>query len=257
MHRKILDNYDTIALILALLILPMVGLEFFSHVPGFIKNIFEGYYVLVYALFVIELVARFFFSTSKVAYFKKNWIQIFIVIFPFLHLVAIAPVLEGVFLIAIERITRRFIKPHHYSVVSVLIFLVMIVFVSTELILFFEKPYQASQIKTFSDALWWSTVGISTIGIGNVVPSSPAGKVLTLCLMMVGIIFLSMVIANISSIFTEEDIRKDIDHELRQIEGDLNKVEKDVENEVATDDKLIENKVEELEDRIERLEKRK
>lgn len=147
MHRRILDNYDTVALVLALLILPMVALEYFSHIPTSVKNIFEGYYVFIYILFVIEFTARFLISKSKFLYAKKNWIQAAVIIFPFLHLTSIAPVLEGVFLIIIERTTRRFVRPHHYSVFNMLIFLVIVVFISSEMILFLKNHIQQAKSK--------------------------------------------------------------------------------------------------------------
>ena len=99
-------------------------------------------------------------------------------------------------------------------------------------------------------------MGVSTIGIGNIVPVSDAGRYLTLFLMIVGVIVFSMITAKIASVFTEEEVKEDLDRDIKVIEGDLNKVEKDIEGEVAVDDKKVEDKIEELEGRLSKMEKK-
>lgn len=124
------------------------------------------------------------------------------------------------------------------------------------MILRFESNYPSSDIKTVGDAIWWSAVGVSTIGIGNIVPVSEAGRYLTLFLMVVGVVIFSVITAKIASIFTEEDVKEDIDRDMRILEGDLNKVEHDIEGEVATDDRKVELEIKKVEDRLSSLEKK-
>ena len=127
--------------------------------------------------------------------------------------------------------------------------------VSSVLILRFESAYPSSDIKTVGDAVWWSAVGISTIGIGNIIPVSEAGRYLTLFLMVVGVIIFSVITAKIASIFTEEEVKEDIDRDMKILEGDLNKVEHDIEGEVATDDRKVEDEIKKMEQRLSNIEK--
>lgn len=136
------------------------------------------------------------------------------------------------------------------------LFIFVSITVSSFLILRFEAPYLQSDIKTFHDAIWWSAVGVSTIGIGNVLPVSDSGKYLTLFLMVVGVVIFSVITAKIASVFTEEEVRDDLDRDIKIIEGDLSRVEHDIEGEVATDDKKVEAKLEKLESRINKMEKK-
>lgn len=136
-------------------------------------------------------------------------------------------------------------------------FIFISIAISSSLILKFEAPYPDSQIRTVGEAVWWSAVGLSTIGIGNVIPESAEGRYLTLFLMIVGVIIFSIITAKIASIFTEEVVRDDLDRDFKVIEGDLNKVENDIKGEVAVDDKKVEDKIEELEGRLYKMEKNK
>lgn len=135
-------------------------------------------------------------------------------------------------------------------------FTVITIVISSSLILKFEANYPNSEIKTIPDAIWWSAVGVSTIGLGNVVPESAAGRYLTLFVMIVGVIIFSVITAKVASIFTEEEVKEDIDRDFRIMEGDINRVEKDIEGEVRVDDKKVEDKVVELEKRLLKMEKK-
>ena len=125
-------------------------------------------------------------------------------------------------------------------------FILISIAVSSALILRFEAGHPSSQIKTINDAIWWSAVGVSTIGIGNVVPESTSGRYLTLFLTVAGVVIFSVLTAKIASFFTEEEVRKD-----------LNKVEKEIEGELAVDDRQIETKLEQIEKDVVTLKKQK
>lgn len=253
-----MDSYDTVSMFLALLIVPLVIIQFFldASLPSAVVKLFNIYYLLIYILFIFEFSARFFSSVSKKTYFKENWIEWVIILFPIVGFLSVTTIVEGVFLICMERVTRRLIKPHHYSILDVFVVVMIIVFLASRAILYLEKPFPHSPIKTISDAIWWAGIGVSTIGIGTIVPQSPGGKVLTLVLMLAGLVLFGVITAEITSIFTEKDVRRDLNKDVAAIEKDLLKVEKNVEHEVKADDKHIEDCVEQLEERIEELEKK-
>lgn len=146
------------------------------------------------------------------------------------------------------------VRSHLFIYIS--LFIIVSIIISSFLILRFESGYPDTQIKTVSDAIWWSAVGISTIGIGNILPESTAGRYLTLFLMIVGVIVFSIITAKIASVFTEEEVKEDLDKDIKVLEGDINRVEHDIEGEVRVDDRLVEDKVAELEKRLNKFEKK-
>jgi voltage-gated potassium channel len=58
------------------------------------------------------------------------------------------------------------------------------------------------------DGLWWAVQTVTTVGYGDVVPASTAGQLLAAIVMLVGIGFLTIVTASITSTFIETARRR-------------------------------------------------
>lgn len=57
----------------------------------------------------------------------------------------------------------------------------------------------------FGDALWWSFVTATTVGYGDITPSTIIGKCIAAGLMINSVIFISMLTATIATYFTNKD----------------------------------------------------
>ena len=75
-------------------------------------------------------------------------------------------------------------------------------FASAGAVYLFERAH-GSQINDFATALWWASTTITTVGYGDVVPQTAAGRGVAVFLMLVGISFFSWITANIAALFVE------------------------------------------------------
>ena len=66
-----------------------------------------------------------------------------------------------------------------------------------------EKTYP-----TIGDGLWWAVQTVTTVGYGDLVPTSTAGRLVAALVMVVGIGFLTVVTAAITSTFIESARRR-------------------------------------------------
>lgn len=71
---------------------------------------------------------------------------------------------------------------------------------------FFEYPANRG-IQNIGDAAWWSIVTVTTVGYGDIYPTTPGGRIVAAAVMIVGIGFLGMFTAAIASIFIERKLK--------------------------------------------------
>jgi voltage-gated potassium channel len=75
-------------------------------------------------------------------------------------------------------------------------------------IFFADRYYVTKGTGGIFDAIYWAIVTITTVGYGDIVPSSKIGKVFALMIIMSGPALLSLITASIASIFVERKIRE-------------------------------------------------
>ena len=77
------------------------------------------------------------------------------------------------------------------------------------LAIFFADRYYASKgTGGIFDAIYWAVVTITTVGYGDIVPSSKMGKLFALMIILSGPALLSLITASIASIFVERKIKE-------------------------------------------------
>ncbi len=83
-------------------------------------------------------------------------------------------------------------------------FVVLNILLSSVLVLVFESDTSAN-IKTPTDAIWWSIVTMTTVGYGDHYPLTIGGKSVAVVLMTTGISFFGVLTARISRFFIKEN----------------------------------------------------
>jgi len=79
-----------------------------------------------------------------------------------------------------------------------------IVFIFATIVFFLEKDLNP-KIETFLDAIWWSFSTTTTIGYGDVVPITPAGKIVGIALMLIGVAIFAVYTALFSRAILDDD----------------------------------------------------
>lgn len=77
----------------------------------------------------------------------------------------------------------------------------MLALVSSVLVLAVEEGHEGSQINTMGDAIWWAVATVTTIGYGDVVPQTTAGRFMAFILMLAGVGLVGVVVSNFAARF--------------------------------------------------------
>ena len=75
-------------------------------------------------------------------------------------------------------------------------------------VLAIEFRVPQSQIQGVSDALWWALSTVTTVGYGDVVPSTPLGRIIGMLLMVAGIGVMATLISQVSATVVESRLTR-------------------------------------------------
>jgi voltage-gated potassium channel len=155
--------------------------------------------LLVWAFFLVDFVVRLVLSVRKLAFIRRNPIDLLSVfvpmIRPFRLLTALRriPALGGG---SASHLRRRVLV---MAGASVVLFLYVISLTEFRV----ERHAHGATIVSFGDAVWWACVTMSTVGYGDFYPVTILGRLLAVVLMIGGIAIVGIASATIVSYLTE------------------------------------------------------
>ncbi len=91
-----------------------------------------------------------------------------------------------------------------FELLTLLLFLAFVTFISGVLIYVFEGNGQNKNIVDFFDALYWALVTISTVGYGDISPVTTEGRIVSIIVIITGVAILAFATSIIVSAFTEK-----------------------------------------------------
>jgi len=83
-----------------------------------------------------------------------------------------------------------------------------VIFFGAVSLFFADRYYLTKGAGGFFDAVYWAVVTLGTVGYGDIVPESTAGRIVAMMIILCGPLILSLVTASISSILIERKIKE-------------------------------------------------
>ena len=206
--------------ILAVLLGLILSVQIFGNPSDRLDSSLEAVSWLIWAAFVIEYLLLLWLAPSRREMVRTHKLDLFLIIVPFLRPLRVLRVLRAVAGFSAAIVTGRRILARRglqWIIVSVAVVLIA----SAALTMVVERQDTEGTITSFGTALWWAIVTATTVGYGDVAPITPAGRAIAVVLMFVGIGLLSLITANIASLFVEQDVHEEND-ELRSELASLN-----------------------------------
>ena len=87
-----------------------------------------------------------------------------------------------------------------------------------------QSTFDSGDFKSYWDGVWWAAVTVTTVGYGDIYPTTVTGRLVAIAVMLVGVGFLAVLTATIASYFVKADRGNDtatIAATLARIEADL------------------------------------
>ena len=196
---------------------------------------------IVWCCFVLETMILLYLVQNKLNYLKRNWMNGLII------LLGIPTIWQQIPLVGIVRglqllLMLRLMLPWwdtsvHFLSRNRLGTTLFVAFVTTTLagVLMvvvdsrFKNPWQG---------IWWAWETVTTVGYGDLVPNTFAGRILAVFVMLMGLAFISLITANFSAYFISKGTEQTVKTEdeilmlLKNIDKRLDNIEKKINNNI-------------------------
>lgn len=200
----------------ALLSIPAFYLEDIAS-PRTLKTLGLELDLLIFSVFAGELIWMLYLARQKLAYLKYNWLNLLIILgaglnvigwqTEWLALVRLLRVLYvGLILARLFSSLRNLFTPD--AIISVVIMGLIVMGIAGAGFYWLEPT-----VHSFEEGLWLAFVTASTVGYGDVVPTTPAARFFAVLMVLIGFALLSLMTASIAAMFVGED-EKQLRHEM-------------------------------------------
>lgn len=190
---------------------------------------------IVWLAFLVETVTLTVLVKNRRTYLSRNWLNLVIIVggmpffWQFAPLVGLLRsfrlMLVVVILTRLSKSVRMLLSRHQLGNTLAAAFITMVL---SGVIVSRIDP----SIGTVWDGMWWAWVTMATVGYGDVVPHSAAGRLFGSLLILFGVVLLSLLTANLAAFFIGGDVEKvekeerEADRMLKDISARLERVER-------------------------------
>lgn len=173
--------------------------------PSWVHRACTGVEWLVWASFAVDYTVRLMLAPSKWLFVRRHPLDLCAVLLPLIQPLRLLRLVSTVLLAGRRARMAPQITLTTYvggSVVGLMMF-------GSLAVLRVERDAPEGNIKTLGDAVWWSFTTMTTVGYGDLAPTTGLGRLLAVGLMISGIALLGVVTANIAAWFISRFDRDD------------------------------------------------
>lgn len=200
-------------LVLSLAIVPLLVIPLVADLSASAERTFFALDWLLWGLFAVEYGIRLYLAPQKGSFVRQNVIDLVVVVVPFLRPLRVArsarmlrllrAVRIGTFLMrgidAIQDVLTR--HKLHYTLLVATVVTVGGGLIVAEL----ERGAPEAEITSAADGLWWAVTTVTTVGYGDAIPVTAAGRAFAVVLMLIGVGLFGLLAASLASFFIQQD----------------------------------------------------
>ena len=111
------------------------------------------------------------------------------------------------FILAVDRLTEA-LSEIRRELLALVILSLMLVYLAACGIHYFEREIQPEAFGSILGSMWWAVVTLTTVGYGDVYPTTPGGKIFTALVTLVGVGLIAIPSGLLASVLTESRVER-------------------------------------------------
>jgi voltage-gated potassium channel len=168
-------------------------------IPGGLRTTCEVANLVIWSLFAVDYGVRLRFSPDRVRFLRSHLFDLAVLILPVLRPLRMLRLVTA--LLVLNRRTERWTRGRLALYVGAST--AILVLVAGLAVLDAERGSPDGSIDTYLEALWWAVVTITTVGYGDLYPTTVSGRLVALGLMIGGIGLIGFVTGSLATWIVE------------------------------------------------------
>lgn len=167
--------------------------------PLVVRTVVAGIDVVIWLIFAADYLMRFYLAPQRFQFVRTHLFDLAVVALPPLRSLRLLRVAALLGMLRVESATVRARAVIYMAgAAGVLALAAAVVMYDV------EHRAPGANIKTFPDALWWAAVTITTVGYGDRYPTTTAGRLVGVGLMLLGLAIIGVATASAAAWFVRE-----------------------------------------------------
>jgi len=220
---------------LALVTIPLIVLPHVLELPDRALVGIEIADWAIWGVFLVNYVVRLTLTDHRGRFVLREWPDLLIILVPLLRPLRLLRSTRALRLLRLGRLAGylaksvqsalRLLSRHHLGFVMMV---AAVVVIGAAAVVWAVEEGDGTGIESFTDGLWWAIVTVTTVGYGDLYPSTPVGRATAVVLMLLGIAIFGVVTANIAAFFVEQnrDDGTSLDAKLDELMARLDSIER-------------------------------
>ena len=194
-------------------------------IPSLVQNQIHEGIIICTGIFFAEWFVGLLLTNDKKSYLRNFWLLCDLLssvpFVGFFQISRVSRISHVIRILRFSKLLRLYRYRFPYKEIALALGSLLSLALSSTLAMQTVEP---SSFLTLEDGMWWSLVTISTVGYGDLYPSTSVGRIIACILIFVGIGFFSYVTGAISARMSDPE-EEEILRLLAKIDGRLDKLE--------------------------------
>ncbi len=212
-NKYLKSTYNAIIIILAIISIMMAILDL-NNVINLTKYPYYEIDTSIWIVFIFDYFDGLFLANNKKLFIKHHIFDLLAIIpvnsffmifktFRFTRIFKLAKLTKLSRLLRLVGVTGK-LKERVSKFLNTNVFIYLAIICGI-ILLISAGVYSLSENISFAKSLWWAVATTTTVGYGDISPTTTLGKLVAVVLMLVGISFVGMLTSTITSFFAHED----------------------------------------------------
>ncbi|WP_432454518.1 MULTISPECIES: potassium channel family protein [unclassified Agarivorans] len=208
-----INAFDLVMMLLSIIAIGIVSSLYFYPSDSQLHALLVTLDTLICCVFITHFFSRMLRSHTPMHYLSHHWIDLFASI-PLIEPLRFLRFIHAVKLIKAISVQQHLLKRLKHrrveaTLAAILLVLLIIVLLGSIGILIAEGSESGGQIHSSGEALWWAIVTISTVGYGDFVPVTDAGRVIASVMILTGVGFFGAISGLMSAMLLRDETAKE------------------------------------------------